>query len=146
MTTRDGVMRDENSDLVVNPGSCGSTKFNGRPRHPRLFRSSGDTNYRILLPVGQYLYMLFCDEASSNVVALNKLFRFKNRFYIDLFRSYTKEGARRSKELRDGLQSLELLRMHDTLQRKVHMRNDIRPSPNQVPKNRFQLSLFLDRR
>jgi hypothetical protein len=64
------------------------------------------------------------DQASSNVayriLDINKLFRSKNRFYLDPFRSYAKEGARRSRELRDGLQSLELLRMHDTFQRKVH--------------------------
>jgi hypothetical protein len=63
-------------------------------------------------------------QASSNVayriLDINKLFRSKNRFYLDLFRSYAKEGARRRRELRDGLQSHELLCMHDTFQRKVH--------------------------
>jgi hypothetical protein len=83
-------------------------------------------------------------QASSNVayriLALNKLFRSKNRFYLDLFRAYAKVGARRSRELRDGLQSLELLRMHDTFQRKVHQCGTIL-----VPLPTKYRTLFLDR-
>jgi hypothetical protein len=74
-------------------------------------------------------------QASSNVafriLDINKLFRSKNRFYLDLFRSYAKEGA----ELRDGLQSLALVRMHDTFQRQVHQcRTILVPLPTKYRK------------
>jgi hypothetical protein len=93
------------------------------------------------------------DQASSNVLFrifrilnINKLFRSKNRFYLDLCRSLAKRKAQEEAvNYAMDCKALNCFTYMIPSSEKSINANDTRPSPNQVSKDRSQLSLFLDR-